>query len=325
MKVVVAIYSTYQAWIVPESALDRLRAAFPEVEFVNAHDDREAVAALPDAEVAFSSIITPDMLSAARRLRWIHSPAAGVGGMLFPAMLARDVVITSSRGMHAETIAEHVIGVTLALFRRLQVAVLRQAQHRWTQDELSRPAPRLLRDATMGVVGLGAVGGAIARAAVALGMGVEGIRRRAGAAPPGVAAVHPPSALHARLPHWDVVVLAAPHTNETEGLIGAPELALMKRDAVLVNVSRGKLVREAALADALARNAIGGAALDVVEHEPLDPASPLWDLPNVILTPHVSGFRPDYWAAATDLFIENFRRYRGGKPLLNLVDKQAGY
>jgi phosphoglycerate dehydrogenase-like enzyme len=178
----------------------------------------------------------------------------------------------------------------------------------------------------MVIVGLGAVGGAVARAAAALGVRVSGVRRNPAAGrPEGVSAVTGPDRLPALLPTADAVVLAAPLTASTRSLIGAPELALMKPGAILVNVARGKLVDERALDDALARGALGGAALDVFEREPLDPASPLWDRPNVILTPHTSGFRQDYWEAVADLFIENARRLESGQPLLNLVDKRAGY
>lgn len=326
MKVLVANYSDWTSWDTPGWVVDRMRAASPGVEYVHARTPAEAVEIAAEVDVAFSSVIRPEIFAAARRLRWIHSPAAGVGGMLFPEMVASDVVLTNSRGMHAETIAEHVIAVTLALFRRLPAAVQRQADRTWAQFELSDPSPRLLRGSTMGIIGLGGIGAAIAGAASCLGMRVEGIRRRADAAPPaGVSAAYPRSALHDRLPHWDVVVLAAPQTSETRGMIDARELALMKNDAILVNIARGPLVREADLIDALARGVIGGAALDVVEHEPLDPSSPLWRMPNVLITPHVSGFQPQYWERLTDLFLENLRRYRAGEPLLNVVDKKAGY
>jgi len=140
-----------------------------------------------------------------------------------------------------------------------------------------------------------------------------------------VEAVEPPDRLLELLPGADVVVIAAPQTRDTWGLIGAAELAAMRRDALLVNVSRGKLVDEAALASALARTPTLGAALDVFEQEPLPPDSPLWSLPNVLITPHVSGSRPDHWDAVTDLFEDNLRRFESGRPLLNVVNKEAGY
>jgi phosphoglycerate dehydrogenase-like enzyme len=176
------------------------------------------------------------------------------------------------------------------------------------------------------VVGLGAIGSETARRISAFGAEVVGLRRRPSSAPvPGVSAVLGPEALQSELSRADVVVLSAPQTAETWHLVGDAEFAAMKPGAVLVNVSRGKLVDEKALVRALAAGKLRGAALDVFEHEPLDPGSPLWDRHDVLITPHVSGFHADYWPDATRLFAENLRRFVAGQPLENLVDKQAGY
>jgi phosphoglycerate dehydrogenase-like enzyme len=159
-----------------------------------------------------------------------------------------------------------------------------------------------------------------------LGAEVSGIRRNSGQiGDENVKEVAPASRLREMLPAANVVVIAAPHTRETRGLIGAAELAAMSREALLVNVSRGQLIDEPALIDALRSGNIGGAALDVFVDEPLPPDSPFWTLPNVLITPHTSGFRPDHWHAATAIFRENLQRYDGGRPLLNIVDKHAGY
>jgi phosphoglycerate dehydrogenase-like enzyme len=265
-------------------------------------------------------------LAKASRLRWIHSPAAGVGGMLFPAMVASDVVITNSRGNSARTIAEHIVAVTLAMFRHLPRAWDQQQRIAWVQDDFTPKAMRLLRDASMLIVGLGAIGTETARLVSAFGTRITAIRRHADRpAPPGVSGVLPPTRLHDQLPLADVVVIAAPQTEQTRHLVGEKELSLMKRDAVLVNVSRGKLLDERALVVALQTGVVGGAALDVFEHEPLASDSPLWACPNVLITPHVSGFHPRYWQDATSLFAENLRRYARGGELLNVVDKRAGY
>jgi phosphoglycerate dehydrogenase-like enzyme len=247
--------------------------------------------------------------------------------MLFPEMLASPVVLTNARGMHASAIAEHVVGVIIALFRKFPEAFAHQATRTWGHRSMSEGAPlRLVRGSTVGIIGPGAIGSAVARLVSAMGASVEAIRRRPElGAPEGVSAVYAPSRLMDRLPNWDVVILAAPLTAETAGVIAAPQLSAMKRDAILVNVGRGKLVNEADLASALRDGGIGGAALDVVQHEPLDPASPLWDLPNVLITPHISGLWEGYWAEATGMFIENLRRYDAGRPLLNVVDKHRGY
>jgi len=327
MKVLVAIFSVTDTWTIPGRHVGILRQRFPDLTFAHATDHDSMVREAADADVAFSSLLRGDVLAGAPRLRWIHSSAAGVGSLLSAELKARRVLLTNSRGVHADFIAEHVVAVTLMLFRKLHLAVRRQVEGRWAQAEMNAPPPpRLLRGAHVGVVGLGAIGTAVARAMAGLGAEVHGIRRRPGRERPhGVKRVGAPEELPALLARADVVVLAAPSTAETRGLIGRHELALMRRDAVLVNVARGRLVEQDALADALARGVIAGAALDVFEHEPPDPASPLWRLPNVVLTPHTAGFRADYWDVVTDLFSENLRRYRRGDTLLNVVDPEAGY
>lgn len=326
MNILVSIHSPFRMWTIPSGHVERLRQTFPAHRFLHAQDDDHALAMAPEADVAFSSQINREQLLAARRLRWIHSPAAGVGGMLFREMVESPVVITNSRGMAAHTMAEHVVAVTLALFRHLPLAVIRQSQRVWAQDEISARGARRLAGATVLVVGLGAIGAAVAEKMAALGARVIAIRRRTDAPPvQGVSEVLPPDALLSAIPHADVVLVTAPHTRHTRGLIGAPEVAAMKADAVLVNVSRGRLVDEAALAAALQAGRLGGAALDVFEHEPLPDDSPLWNLPNVLITPHTSGFRPDHWDAATDLFIDNLRRFEAGQALVNVVDKTEGY
>jgi phosphoglycerate dehydrogenase-like enzyme len=327
MKVLVSIHSAFAMWNIPPTYLDRLRRDFPRHVFAHATNDPEAEALIPDADAAFMGTIQRAQFEAARRLRWIHSPAAGVGGMLFPDMIASPIVITNSRGMSADTIAEHVLAVTLAIFRRLPHAFRSQASHEWAQDAISAEGHRAILNARVLIVGLGAIGAAVAGRMSMLGARVVGIRRRAevGWGVEGVTSIVGPENLLSALPHADVVVVSAPHTRETRGLIGAHELAAMRPDAVLINVSRGQLVDEQALIDALRERRIGGAALDVFNDEPLPADSPFWTLPNVLITPHTAGWRPDHWDAAVALFAKNLRRFDAGKPLMNVVDKLAGY
>jgi phosphoglycerate dehydrogenase-like enzyme len=325
LNILVCIHSQIAMWNIPAPQVERLRRDFPSHAFLHALDDEHALALLPECEAAFMGQITREQLGAARRLRWIHSPAAGVGGMLFPEMLASPVVITNARGMSADTIAEHVLAVTLALFRRLPHAFRSQMNREWAQDAIAAQGNRSIAGSRVLVVGLGAIGGAVARRMTALGAHVTGIRRRLARHDDRVEQVAPPECLRDLLPSADIVVVAAPHTRETRGLIGGPELAAMCPTAILVNVSRGPLVDEAALAAALRAGAIGGAALDVFNDEPLPAASPFWTLPNVLITPHTAGFRPDHWDAAVALFSGNLRRFESGQQLVNVVDKQAGY
>ena len=343
MTVLVLIHSGFRMWTIPPEYVERLRAQFPDHRFLHARNDDEGRHLIAAADAAFSGYVHPAQLQAARRLRWIHSPSAGVGHMLYPEMVASPVIMTNSRGLSADTIAEHVLALVFAIFRRLPLAFERQAQRVWAQDEMvahassgvpvtaadrdsTLPANRTIAGADVLIVGLGGIGRAAAVRFAALGATVTGVRRHADAPlPPGVAAVHPPSALPDLLPAADAVVLTAPQTAATRNLIGAPELALMKETAVLVNVSRGALIDEEALADALRRRVIGAAALDVFRDEPLGPAHDLWTVPNLVITPHDAGFRSDHWQAATDLFAENLRRFDQGAPLLNVVDKSEGY
>jgi phosphoglycerate dehydrogenase-like enzyme len=325
MKVLTSI-APDGVWALPDGEVERLRRRFPALTFVNAPHPAERLTHLAEADIAFLSRLKAEEFEVARRLRWIQSPAAGVGNLLFPALRDSPVIVTNARGIHGEPIAEHVIAVTIALFRQIHLAIRLQAAREWGKDLLALSAYRTIAGRCMGIVGLGAIGSAVAAKAAAMGMRVIAVRHKVEAPrPASVSAVHPPEALGRLLEDADVVVVAAPLTGETTGMIGRRELRRMKRDAVLVNVSRGKLIREAELAEELARGTIAGAALDVFEHEPLDPASPLWDLRNVLITPHTSAFRSDYWPAAVDLFIENLDRYLGGDPLRNVVDKEAGY
>ena len=327
MTILVLIHSEFRMWTIPDAIVDQLRREFPGHRFLHARDDAEGLQMIGEAEAAFSSQINADQLAAASRLRWIHSPAAGVAGMLYPEMRARDVVVTNSRGMSANTIAEHVVAVTLALFRSLPVAFARQAARTWAQDEVgASPGSRTLAGSRVLIIGLGSIGGATAERMAALGATVSAIRRRAGLGPtPGVSEVRPPEQLLDTLAHADVVVIAAPQTAATRGVIGEREIAAMKADAVLINVSRGGLIDETALVTALRAGRLGGAALDVFRNEPLKPDSPLWDVPNLLITPHVAGFRRDHWQASAALFADNLRRFERGAPLLNVVDKEAGY
>jgi phosphoglycerate dehydrogenase-like enzyme len=312
-------------WTIPLQFVEQLRARFPSHTFLHARSDAEALALAGTADVIFAGQISRPLFAAAARLRWLHSPAAGVGGMLFQEMVESPVVLTNGRGMSANTIAEHVLAVTLALFRRLPHAFRSQARREWAQDAISAAGNRTIAGSRILVVGLGAIGSAVAGRMTLLGARVTGLRRSAVSTTDGGWTIAPAERLHELLPAADVVVVAAPHTRATRGIIGRDELALMSREAILVNVSRGQLIDEPALVQALRDEAIAGAALDVFVDEPLPAESPFWTLPNVIITPHTSGLRSDHWAAATELFAQNIARFDAGESLLNVVDKSAGY
>ena len=328
MNIAVGVISPAPAWILPRHFVDALRREFPQHTFLDAWDRHALRRVLPDADVAFTPFIDRDVFPLATRLRWVQSPAVGVGSLMFPELLASPVVITSARGIRARSIAEHVMGVTIALARRLPVAVRAQIAHRWAQEDLEGAASgvRSLDSLRMTIVGLGSIGMEIVKLAAPFGIRISATRRRAQNPPPaGVDDVLAPEGLSGLLGKSDVLVLAVPHTPETKQIIGRAEIDRMPRGALLINIARGKLIDDGAVVAALQDGRLGGAALDVFTKEPLDPASPYWDLPNVIITPHTSGAMQDYWTPLVALFAENLRRFERGEPLLNVVDKVAGY
>jgi D-2-hydroxyacid dehydrogenase (NADP+) len=329
-NVLVGVISPAAVWVLPRRFVDALRTEFPQHTFLEAWDRDAIRRQLPDADVAFTPFIDRDVFASARRLRWVQSPAVGVGSLMFPELLASSVVLTSAKGIRARSIAEHVIGVTIALARRLPYAMRAQAAHRWIQGELEGEDSGVwtMPGRRMTIVGLGSIGIEVARLALSLGLNVSGIRRRPDAPradiPQGVS-VCGADQLPQLLPGSDVIVLSMPHTPDTREIIGRSELERVKRGALLINIARGKLVDDAAVVDALKDGRLGGAALDVFTREPLEEASPYWDLRNVIITPHTAGAMADYWTPLIALFTENLRRFETGNALLNTVDKQAGY
>ncbi len=300
--------------------LDRLRAVDPRVRAVRVADPQQARDLAREAAVMVGWSIPENVLTHARRLRWVHSSGAGVERLLVPAILNGDVIVTDSSGIH-RAMVEHVFGLMLAFARRLHVALRLQRAHRWDHAAVAGDE---LRGKTLGILGLGAIGRDIARAASAFEMRVIGIRRQPEPLD-GVERVLPPEGLHTVLRESDYLVLAFPLTALTRGLIGEREFAAMKPSAVFINIARGAIVDEHALVAALRDGRIAGAGLDVFREEPLSADSPLYEMPNVIITPHTAGSSPYYFDRMTDLLCENLRRFLEGRPLLNVVDKELGY
>ncbi len=316
-----------EIWSLPRDLAAGLAHAVSGTEVWSPATREEAEALLPEAEVVLGFAVRPHNLARASQLRWVHSTAASVTHVLFPELVATDVVVTNASGLHADAMAEHTLGVMLAFARNLHRSRDDQQARRWSPETLWRDEPGIgsLAGTTLGLVGLGQVGGAIASRARALGMRVIAVRRHPAAEPAPAHEQWPTARLGDMLEAADWVVIAAPHTRETERMIGAAELARMKPSARLVNLGRGALVDEAALVQALRTGAIAGAALDVFDEEPLPAEHPFWAMPEVILTPHTSGLGPRYWERALEQFTDNLRRYVAGEPLRNVVDKRAGY
>jgi phosphoglycerate dehydrogenase-like enzyme len=293
---------------------------------------------LDDVEVLLRGWLAADafdrLLARAPRLTWVHSASAGVERALTPSARSRGVVITNARGVFSRPIAEYVVMMILAVSRKLPQLLELQRERTWQPLEGAE-----LRDVTVGIVGLGSIGRAVGALAAAFGCRLIATRRRSDAGADNVSPdtdesdvnrlmldrVLGPEGLPDLLAESDFVVLAAPLTPDTEGMIDALALSQMKSTGWLINVARGRLVDERALLRVLGEGRIGGAVLDTFADEPLAPSSPFYDLPNVIVTPHTSWSSGRVLDRSVDLFCENLRRFAGGEPLLNVVDPDAGY
>jgi phosphoglycerate dehydrogenase-like enzyme len=262
------------------------------------------------------------VFSMAPRLRWVHSLSAGVENSLFPELMTRDIPLTNGRGVFARSLGEFVIGAALYFDKYFERMKRQQREGRWEVFDVEE-----LHGKTMGIVGYGAIGRACARLAHAFGMKVLALRRRPEQADGHdlVDRVYTPGHLLELLAKSDFVVVAAPLTADSRGLIGEAAFGAMKPSAVLINVGRGPVVNEAALVDALRTKRIRGAALDVFDEEPLPEGHPLYSLENVLLSPHSADHTPGWIEGAVEFFLENFERFRKGEPLRNVVDKRAGY
>ncbi len=327
-------------WSIPEWAAEEIRAAVPErfeVVVVNSPSEGrgdggsvnpEALAAAEGAEVHLGyGFPEPLFAAAGESLRWVHSGTAGVGGALYPAMLDSEVVLTNSAGIHAEPMAETILGYILYFARGLDLALAAQREHRWdpTAFEAVDTPVHELPGSVLGLLGYGGIGRATARRAAQLGMKVLAHRRTERAPEPGVEQLTGEDGLERVLREADYLVLTLPHTPETENILDAERIATMRRGAVVINVGRGALIDEDALAGALRDGTLRGAALDVFRTEPLPSDSPFWALPNVLVMPHTSPTTDRFWRREVDLIVENLRRYEAGERLLNVVDKRAGY
>jgi phosphoglycerate dehydrogenase-like enzyme len=317
-----------KAWRIPDEQVARIRRELPDATILHASSADEATRDIVDVDAGLIPWMTPPILAAATRLRWVHSSASAVADLLPLAELAhRGIAITNSRGVQAIPMAEQVMAGLLALARRLDLAIAAQRDRRWIQEQLGEvDRPWTLHGRSMTIIGLGSIGLAVAERAHAFGMRITGVRRRPELESPSyMERVVGADRLDEALAGAGVIVIAAPSVAETARLIGADRLAMLARGAILVNVGRAQLVDTAAMIAALESGQLGGAVLDVFDKEPLDPASPLWSMPNVIITPHSAGFRADHWDEVVDLFLDNVGRFREGRPLRNVVDPAAGY
>lgn len=289
----------------------------------------EVMRAVPEADAYLGFGIPRPLFLAGRKLRWVHSAAAGVGNALYPEMQTSDVVLTNSAGVHAIPIAEYIVAGVLFLFRGLDIAVDQQRRQEWNkQPFVGEGSPlREISGARAVIVGAGGIGSEAATRLTVLGARCIGVRRRPSLGKPaGFDRVVSFAEVDAELPDADIVVLAAPLTEQTRGFLDATRLERLSPQSILINVARGALVDEAALTARLRGGHLRGAVLDVFLEEPLAADSPLWQLRNVLVTPHVSPVSPGrFWMRELDLFLDNWRRFVRREPLRNVVDKRTGY
>jgi phosphoglycerate dehydrogenase-like enzyme len=330
----------------PERLARIVEAARP-MTVVNARDEAEARAAIADAD-AFFGKLTPPLLAAARRLRWVQAPTASLEHYVFPALVEHPAVLTNMRGLYSDVIADHVFGYVLCFARNFHHYIRSQAEARWAPVRAEPPADgqapepsgfvtgpaqvspvdrahRHLGDTTLGVVGLGQIGSEVARRGLAFGMRVIAVDPVQTAAPPGVAALWRLDRLPEILGQSDFVVIAAPHTPETEKLFRRAQLRQMKPSGYLINIGRGAIVDLTDLVAALRAGELAGAGLDVFETEPLPKEHPLWAMPNVIITPHVAGNSPRIAERHLAVLLDNVGRFARGEALTNVADKRRWF
>jgi phosphoglycerate dehydrogenase-like enzyme len=298
-----------------------LASAVPDLRVVVAEHAAHAQAELATAEAAFGTL-PPELLPHAGRLRWLQAPAAAPpAGYYYPALVEHPVVVSNFRGIYNDHIAAHILALVLAFARGLHRYIPQQMRHEWQPAPLDTGVVHLAETTAL-IVGVGGIGGETARLCAAFGMRVLGVDTRQTEPPPGMSLLAEPDQLDTLLPEADWVIMTVPHTPATEGLMHGERFRRMKPTAYLINIGRGMTVRLDDLNRALRAGVLAGAGLDVFEQEP---DHPLWDAPNVILTPHVAGYGPHLDERRLAILVENARRFVEGRELLNVVDKRAWY
>ncbi len=317
MKVVIGYFLT-------DPYLSDLRAEFPDVEFQPAATEEEQRLHIQDADI-FLGVPSRDVFLAAEKLRWLHCPGTGVDKLLeIPEVADSDVVVTNARGPHTNPMADHAFGMILTLAHHIRELWDDQRAHRW---DLPKYNERMIElgGSTMGILGLGGIGQAVARRAVGFGMEVFGVDADLTDPPVGVNEVWPPDRLDDLLKISDWFVVSVPYTAETKLIMDRRRIGLMKPGSHMIVLSRGGIVDEDAVVEALDAGRLAGVGLDVTAVEPLPQDSPLWEREDVIISPHVSALTPEMWEGRRQLFKENLRRFLANESFLYVVDKKTGY
>ncbi len=301
--------------------LDQLQAVSPRVEAVAAHTPEDLLREIVDAEIVYGRLPKEPFLKA-QKLRWVQSIGVGFETMLYSEMIESDVIITNTAGAFDTAMAEHALALILGFTRGIASHERTRKERKW--DRFQSPISQI-EGKTACILGLGTIGRNIASRLTALGVRIIAVDAQVTVPPEGVARVVTADGMLDALAEADIVAVAFPLTDRTRGIVNAACFDRMKETAFLVNIARGPIVNEADLTEALRSGKIAGAGLDVFEEEPLPESSPLWDMPNVLITPHMAGYSPEGRLHMQQIFCENLRRYIAGEPLLNTVDKRLGY
>lgn len=326
-KLVICVWHPFTFWRPQPLMPQAIRSRWPEMRVVHLPDYDRLPAELPDTDVFVGYSLRAEQLTHAKKLKWIHSTAAGVSQLMYPELRDSGIVVTNPSGVFSTPMAEHTIGLLIALARNFPDSTRHQDRSHWGQQDMWDKPPRLteLNGQVLLIVGFGSIGRELARRARAFDMRVWGVTRSGKGDTAHAEKILPVSQLEETLPHADYIVIAAPETTETRHLIGAAQIARMKRGARLVNIGRGSLLDEAALIRALESGALAGAALDVTSVEPLPPESPLWKTPNLFITPHTSAVSDRLWQRETGLLMDLLERWFAGREMFNQVDFVRGY
>jgi len=326
-KLVICVWHPFTWWRPQPVVADTIRKRWPEMRVVHLPDYDRLSEELPDTDIFVGYSLRAKQLKDAKKLKWLHSTAAGVAQLMYPELRDSGILVTNPSGVFSVPMAEHTMGLLLALARNFPDSVRQQDRANWSQQELWDKPQHLseVNGQVLLIVGYGSIGRELAKRAKVFDMRVWGVTRSGEGDGGHVEKILPAAKLHDALPEADYVVISAPETAETKHLIGTAEMAKMKRGARLINIGRGSLLDEEALIRALQSCALGGAAIDVAQTEPLPADSPLWKAPNLFITPHTSALSDRLWKRQTALLVELLERWFDDKEMFNLVDLERGY
>ena len=326
-KLMVCVKHPFSEWCAKPTLAAAIRERWPQMRVVHLPNYHALPQELPDTHIFVGASLRAEQFAYAKSLQWIHSTAAGVSQLMYPELRNSGVMVTNPSGIFSVPMAEHAMGMILALVRNFPDAVRFQDLAKWSQQDLwDRPQHLTeINGSVLLIIGYGSIGRELAKRAQAFAMRVWGVTRTGKGDAAHAEKILPAAELLEALPHADYVVIAAPDTPETKHLIGAEQIASVKCGARLINIGRGSLLDEAALIAALQSGKLSGAALDVTSVEPLPADSPLWRAPNLFITPHTSGVSDRLWQRQTELLLRLLEEWFAGKELSNRVDPSRGY